>query len=174
MLHKIKREVARGIRMFKKKCSLCGGDLVSGKCQECGLDNTRKRMYQVNEGERGSKTFAEHEKREPHGGVSNEEFFSQMREDQEALEKQSTYTRTSEQTKQSTQGGNRRPEGMPPFGRPPMGHPASQNHGDDQRDRPKRKISPIGMIVILFFGIQIFSVVFSVVFAIIESMFAIF
>lgn len=171
MLHKIKQKVARGIEMFKKKCSLCGGDLIGGKCQECGLDNTRKRMYQVNEWEHGSKTFAEHEKREPHGGVSNEEFFSQMREDQEALEKQSTYTRTGEQTQQSNQGGSRRPEGMPPFGRPPMGHPVSQNHGDDQQDRPKRKISPIGMIVILFVGIQIFSVVLSTVFMIIESIF---
>ncbi len=33
------------MKMFKKRCNLCGGELVNGYCVECGLDNNKQRMY---------------------------------------------------------------------------------------------------------------------------------
>ena len=36
--------------MSRKSCYLCGGKLVEGRCQDCGLDNTRseRKTYRLN------------------------------------------------------------------------------------------------------------------------------
>lgn len=41
----------RGLMFGKKRCYLCGGKLINGRCQECGLDNEKSagKTYRLNE-----------------------------------------------------------------------------------------------------------------------------
>ena len=40
-----------GLMLGGKRCYLCGGKLVNGRCVECGLDNEKntKKVYHLNE-----------------------------------------------------------------------------------------------------------------------------
>lgn len=69
--------------MLKKKCTLCGGDLVRGKCIECGLDNNRKRMRQVDDFAQSSSS--EHYK--------NDAFFEDLKQEQRDMEVEDVYVR---------------------------------------------------------------------------------
>ncbi len=69
--------------MFKRKCTLCGGDLVRGKCIECGLDNNRKRMRQVDDFNQsnGSERY------------KNDAFFEDLKQEQREMEVEDVYVR---------------------------------------------------------------------------------
>ena len=47
----------------KKSCYLCGGNLVNGRCVECGLDNERnaQKKYRLNESSRDRKIRIQYE-----------------------------------------------------------------------------------------------------------------
>lgn len=149
--------------MFGKKCSLCGGNLVGGKCQECGLDNAKKRMYQVNDKDNnGEYTSYENTQKSSYGGVSNEEFFGQRRAVQEKYERQPTsnqYGSGADNKQGKTQNRPpQRPYGAPPR---PYGTPPSREELDEN-GRPKRRKNPIATIIWFFVIIQLVSALFSV------------
>ncbi len=133
--------------MLGKKCSLCGGDLVNGICQECGLNNKKTRMYQENDwAHNNMPTTHEHTTQEPHGGVTNKEFFTQIREDQEKLEKESTYTQSYDSAKSATI------------------NTSTYRTANNQDEAKKKRTSPITIIAILFVIIQVFGSGVSLIF----------
>lgn len=94
--------------MLTKRCSLCGGKLVQGICTECGLNNNKKRMHQVEEDLEGFKPWTHssdafgQEYRENRSGsssykrskeISNDEFFAELRQEQREMEVEDVYHR---------------------------------------------------------------------------------
>lgn len=110
--------------MFKKRCSLCDGELVSGRCIECGLDNNKKRMNRSGDemadtgawshssdafgGDKGATKGAtrwndastETYRKSASESISNEEFFANLKQEQQEMEVEDVYHR-SEQIKYS-------------------------------------------------------------------------
>ncbi|MFI3171277.1 MAG: hypothetical protein R3Y58_02720 [Eubacteriales bacterium] len=107
--------------MFEKKCSLCGGRLSRGICTECGLDNKKNRMHQVNENEDAGTTSTynhgtfsddkfdalDHDEymeglQASRGTVTNEEFFEKIKKEQREMEVEDVFHRPPHNSTNST------------------------------------------------------------------------
>lgn len=143
--------------MFKKKCSLCGGNLVGGKCVECGLDNNKK----SNAGT--SNTIAGWNKSSDAFGdvMNNDKFFENIRKEQEEMEVEDVYHRAPDPVfpkppKNRPSAKPNQPRKKPTqfnrtvFERTSQGRGTSSNEEIEQR---KRKVVFMVVGLILFFNI---------------------
>ncbi len=186
--------------MLKKKCSLCGGNLIGGRCQDCGLDNNKKRMSRAGDEMEGYKPWAHSSdafgdaSQGPFGGashtsgkeMSNDEFFKQLRAEQREMEVEDVYNR-SEQIEYS-----RPPQRNPiediigrvlkPASYSPKAQPNSNRNSTGggtrsntaNRGKTNAKKSPlmtiIRIIIILTIFTNVFGVVISLIFSAISSL----
>lgn len=116
----------------KRECTLCGGRVTNGVCTECGLDNTRTRMYQETE-------FLSEDQRdqmyEKNHTAANKKFFDDLKEEEKRV------TQSVNQPRDA-----RNPRGV----REPR----------DARE-PKKSSSIIGKIVLIYAIIYIASILLS-------------
>lgn len=141
--------------MFGRKCSLCGGNLVGGKCQECGLDNSRKRMYQVDENDyKGNASSYKKAEDSVYGGVSNEDFFGELRKKQDIA--------TQERDTRYRQPQNRQPQNREAYDRQAHNRPAFGRPAGREQDR-KNPVSMIKTIILIYILVNVLGVVFSVI-----------
>lgn len=181
--------------MLKKKCSLCGGNLIGGRCQDCGLDNNKKRMSHTGDEMEGYKPWAHSSdafgdanqgtfggaSHAAEKGISNDEFFKQLRAEQREMEVEDVYHR-SEQIEYS-----RPPKRNPiedimgrvlkPASYGPKAQPNSNRNSTGSGTRSKTanrgkantKKSPLITIIRIIIILTIFTNVFGVVVSLIFS-----
>lgn len=126
--------------MFKgRECSLCGGKLVRGICTECGLDNTRTRMYQESE------FLSEDEKDQMYQRnhtEANKKFFDDLKKED----------------KYAQQEMNKKYESRPPYGsKPPMGARPPHGRGPGEEGQPKKQGSVLKYLLFAYVAFYIIS-----------------
>lgn len=160
--------------MFKKRCTLCGGNLVRGKCTECGLDNNKRRMESADDVMDGYKpwnkssdafrdAYGENEREQGYArqkaasDISNEEFFNKIREEQRDMSRdtQPVQNRTARAT----------------TNRPTQPAPNRQRQvTSNEQSGTKRKFPRVlSWIIILMFCMNIFGAVLATVFEMVEE-----
>lgn len=116
--------------MLKKRCTLCGGNLVQGKCVECGLNNNKKRM-----------TYAEEDMEKFKPWARSSEAFEQIYKEEPKREYEKHDERPPIQ-RRPPQPNVSRP-------RPPMGEHKSEDGPPEKKPLISRVIK--WMVIIFFF-----------------------
>lgn len=158
--------------MLKKRCSLCGGNLARGKCIECGLDNTKKRMRQADDVMEGYKPWAKSS--DAFGDApNNDQFFEDIRKEQQEMEVEDVYHRRPDPIPSRPIKG--RPTAKPnqPRRRPieiefPTG---TSTYGNPRKndDETKRKSKRLIIILAIFFGLNFILPILFSLFAMVAS-----
>lgn len=176
--------------MFKKRCSLCGGELVRGRCIECGLDNNKKRMNRAGDEmadtgawSRSSDAFGQDQgaskwndanddayRKTSKESISNEEFFANWKQEQQEMEMEDVYHR-SEQIEYSMPKKNILEEFFKNIKKQPSYGPKAQPNSNRNAKKNTKKRSPLRTMILIFIFLTFFGNILGAVFTLIATIF---